>query len=140
MAPGRARRLIGRLLRILGRPAPAARQHAGFTAHRLPPDLREQAGQGPPARRGAPAPRTTMRPQRHAADRPRTRVHGERLDGRSQPLRLTPSEALTLAVNGPSALRRHAPPQQPDPNDSTSRHTAGDEAEPTAGGPPQGAL
>lgn len=100
MAGGHRRRpsLLRWLLDLLGRrtrreppAAPPRGRPAGFTAQRPPPvagsPADEQAGSGPAAQ-------------------PRTHVHGERLERRSRPLRLTPSEALTLGSSGPSALRR----------------------------------
>lgn len=36
----------------------------------------------------------------------RVRVHAQRIDQRPGPIRMTPSEALTLAKEGPGALRR----------------------------------
>lgn len=43
------------------------------------------------------------------AEGPRTRVHDERLDNRPGPIRLSPSEAVALAEQGPDALRRERP-------------------------------
>lgn len=39
-------------------------------------------------------------------DAPTTRVHADRIDQRPGPIKLTPSEAVTLAAEGPASLRR----------------------------------
>lgn len=55
-----------------------------------------------PIEAAAPAPTEAMPPQ----DGTRVRVHDERLDTRPGPIRMSPSEAVALATDGPAALRR----------------------------------
>jgi hypothetical protein len=50
----------------------------------------------------APAPTEAIPTQ----DGTRVRVHDERLDTRPGPIRMSPSEAVALATDGPAALRR----------------------------------
>lgn len=58
----------------------------------------------------APAPAPEPAPESQVDDEGRTmRVHDGRLDKRPGPIRMTPSEAIALAQEGPRALRRDRP-------------------------------
>lgn len=74
------------------------------------PDDDAGAERPTPASRDEPSP-TGVHAAAHerGAEGPRTRVHDERLDNRPGPIRLSPSEAVALAEQGPDALRRERP-------------------------------
>ncbi|MBW3621398.1 MAG: hypothetical protein KY461_14230, partial [Actinobacteria bacterium] len=80
-------------------PVPPLFEHPPVAAEPAPADLVEppQAGDAPQAGTDAEGGRTM-------------RVHDGRLDKRPGPIRMTPSEAIALAQDGPQALRRRTHP------------------------------
>ena len=92
------------------RPGPRQANLFGRVRARLERASDQSTGSQVFTARSSPRPEGTQVPDPVVpADAPGVRIHSSRLDGSNERPRLTPSQALELAKDGPKSLRRDRP-------------------------------